>query len=275
MAGYARVLRGAIHGAEIEDVTVRVVAPSRIRAQCGDPRAVACYSGDGEEGLIVIPSGPAQRVRATLLHEYGHHIKATTATPRWWAARRIAARLRSGQVVMDDRKGWTRSVEEIFAEDYMAMHVRGGYSIPWLPQPSATVLRALRRDLAGLAARSVPPTVPDDAAGIPRDVQKGFIGLGQEVTASVVVDTPGRTVVVLVTPDPARGVVPLEIEIGCDGRESEIYEAAAGETVEVEYGPVDPGTCTVWVNGPTDREGGVIVEIMVGRGSTPTVPPRA
>lgn len=167
VAGYARVLRASVHGDEIDDVTVRVVPRASIRARCRDPRAVGCYSRGPRGSAITIPARPARDVQATLLHEYGHHIDSTVDTPRWWSARRIAWRLRSGQVATDYSKGWSRSVGEVFAEDYVALHIRSASAIRWLPRPSASVLRALCHDITGSPAESQP--VPSDPGADPAD----------------------------------------------------------------------------------------------------------
>jgi hypothetical protein len=60
-------------------------------------------------------------------HEYGHHLDFAwpvsglpepNGTPVWWAARGMAQFLRDGLVAFDYSLGWSRSVGEIFAEDY-------------------------------------------------------------------------------------------------------------------------------------------------------------
>jgi hypothetical protein len=167
VAGYARVLRTAVHGDEIDDVIVRVVPARAIRSRCRDSRAVGCYSRGPRGSVITIPARPARDVQATLLHEYGHHIDSMVRTPRWWSARRIAWRLRSGQVATDYSKGWSRSVGEVFAEDYVALHIRSVSAIRWLPQPSASVLRALRRDIT--SPRGEPQPVPSAPGAAPVD----------------------------------------------------------------------------------------------------------
>jgi len=167
VAGYARVLRTAVHGDEIDDVIVRVVPARAIRSRCRDSRAVGCYSRGPRGSVITIPARPARDVQATLLHEYGHHIDSMVRTPRWWSARRIAWRLRSGQVATDYSKGWSRSVGEVFAEDYVALHMRSVSAIRWLPRPSASVLRALRRDIT--SPRGEPQPVPSAPGAAPVD----------------------------------------------------------------------------------------------------------
>ena len=167
VAGYARVLRAAVHGDEIDDVTVRVVPRGSIRSRCRDSRAVGCYSRGPRGSVITIPARPARDVQATLLHEYGHHIDSMVRTPRWWSARRMAWRLRSGQVATDYSKGWSRSVGEVFAEDYVALHIRSASAIRWLPRPSSSVLRALRRDIS--EASSDPQPVPPSPGAAPGD----------------------------------------------------------------------------------------------------------
>ena len=64
----------------------RVASVAAVRRACSDARAVGCYSRSRAGSVITIPARPAARVRATLLHEYGHHVDAALATPAWWTA---------------------------------------------------------------------------------------------------------------------------------------------------------------------------------------------
>lgn len=269
--GYRDVLSRSVHGDEIRQVTVRVVAPSRIRAACRDPRAVACYSRGPAGSIITIPARPARRVQGTLLHEYGHHIDATIDTPRWWRARGMTARLNRGQVARDYSKGWSRSVGEVFAEDYVALHVRGISAIRWLRPASESVLRALRRDITGrpgglppvAADPATDPTVPVGGDVLSRMLRSGTVGAGQVLEAAVALDAPDRHVTVAVRPDPSRAEVPVHIDVACDGMAPATYDAGAGEVAYVQVGPIGPGTCTARVSGPADRAGGVSLELVV------------
>ena len=71
---YASVLRGAIHGSEIETVRIRIVPHSRISRLCATRNARSCYEGDERKGLVVVPAGRSADVAHMLLHEYAHHI---------------------------------------------------------------------------------------------------------------------------------------------------------------------------------------------------------
>ena len=51
-----------------------------------------------------------------------------------------APRLRAGAVAQDYSLGWSRSVAEIFDEDYVRLNGLGGFEIPWLRPPSRTIL---------------------------------------------------------------------------------------------------------------------------------------
>jgi hypothetical protein len=164
---YARLLRRAVHGPEIARVLVRIVPEERIPSECRSPRARACYEPDPARSVITVPSGDIEDVGPTVLHEYGHHLDASirhprgpelNGTPRWWGTRSMGRRLERGQIATSYRMGWARSAGEIFAEDYVQMHVRSPYAIGWLPRPDETVFRAIRLDVTGVA--SGPPPRP-------------------------------------------------------------------------------------------------------------------
>lgn len=153
---YASVLRQALHGDEIETVAIRFVSRATLTRSCGG-EGVSCYRGGRRDGKIFLPARGDTSTRDSLLHEYAHHLDASygltssrrwePAARRWWAARRISRRLRNGQVTWDYDLGWARSIAEIFAEDYVQLHARPRYGIPWLDRPSRAVLTALRRDI--------------------------------------------------------------------------------------------------------------------------------
>lgn len=269
VAGYAGILRTAVHGDEMQGLTVRVVPVAEVRAACRDARAAGCYTRGRNGAVIMIPPRPAARMKAVLLHEYGHHIDATRATPRWWAARRMSWRLATGQVVRDYSRGWSRSVGEVFAEDYVSLHMsRSWRLVRWLPTPSRAVLRALRRDITGRPVGAVPPPegVPGSPPGGPvisRSAVTGPVGRGQVVEAAIAIDAPDRTVHVTVAPEPSLGAVPVVIEFTCDGMAPGAYRASPGETSRLRAGPLGPGACRVRVTGPAGATGGAAVEMVV------------
>jgi hypothetical protein len=159
---YADVLRRTLHGGEIESAVVRIVPGRQVTFYCGQ-KATSCYVGDPEGGILTVQAGRDHGVAALVRHEYAHHLDATydlTLTKnsdnragRWWRARKIEQRLRRGEVAHTTRRGWTRSIQEIFAEDFMRLHMRAPYRIGWLDPPSERVLDALNRDI-----RSALPT---------------------------------------------------------------------------------------------------------------------
>ncbi len=65
----------------------------------------------------------------------------------WWAARRIDALLAQGKVSQGYHLGWERSISEIFAEDYVQLHMSSRYGIRWLRPPGPGIKAALRSDL--------------------------------------------------------------------------------------------------------------------------------
>ena len=166
LARYARVLREAIHGDEIERLRIEVVRPADVPRMCATRGAVACHIHGGRKGpRIVIAPGP--RAERLLLHEYGHHLDIHLAngarpepngTPRWWRARGIGARVRAGRLSRGYGAGWHEAVPELFAEDYARLNGGGGWLIRGVAPPSRAVLRALRADLrSALRARGPAP----------------------------------------------------------------------------------------------------------------------
>ncbi len=168
---YARILRNALHGREIRTARIRIVPPSLVGQICGSPQAAACYGGSRGRGTIVVPAGTGSAVRHSLLHEYAHHIDASVGrggngTPRWFSARRMSRLLGQGQVAYSYVRGWSRSVGEIYAEDYVQAHVRARYGIPWLSRPSNAVIRAIRHDITGSPNGSPPVAGDPDAPNV-------------------------------------------------------------------------------------------------------------
>jgi hypothetical protein len=146
VAWYARILRRAPHGAEIQDVLVRIVPRSAIARLCGSGFG-SCYEPGREGGTITVPAGSGVGVEHAVLHEYGHHVMATYAIATWWRARQIDGLRARGAVADDYSLGWKRSIDEIFAEDYVQLTLRTTYAITWLPRPGAVVKAAIRRDI--------------------------------------------------------------------------------------------------------------------------------
>lgn len=150
---YAARLRGSIHGDEISDVVVRIVPPRLVARLCGG--GGSCYSSRRGEDLLTVPAGRSTEVAHYLLHEYAHHLELQRGRWRdwepwmeqWWAARRIDALLAQGKVSQDYDLGWERSISEIFAEDYVQLHMRSRYGIGWLRAPGPGIKAALRSDL--------------------------------------------------------------------------------------------------------------------------------
>jgi hypothetical protein len=208
---YASLLRAAAHGNEISNVTIRIVRPEDVSVFCGD-EAAACYSRNRSRPLIVVPSGQGGFVASTMLHEYGHHLDTfwrvsgvpeLNGTPVWWQSRGMASLLNAGQVAFDYSLGWSRSIAEIFAEDYAYIHLGDGYAIPWLQPPDQTLKNALLAELGGAPTSAPPPdaTVPGPlvitrsgtlAPRTRRDVSFGLLGPGRRVTLTATVSNRNR-----------------------------------------------------------------------------------
>jgi len=163
---YADLLREATHGGEISAVTFRIVRRDVLPRFCG-PDAAGCYQTRRTGAEIVIPAGQNADVAHTLLHEYGHHIDRArkhrslpepNGSAAWWAARKMGIRLDRGEVAFGYQLVWSRSVGEIFAEDYAYVQfekiygfsLETAYGIGWLPPPDWDIRAALARDLRAL-----------------------------------------------------------------------------------------------------------------------------
>ena len=206
---YAAVLSATAHGNEISDVTIRIVPDTQIEALCGS-EAAACYSHSGRP-MIFIPAGKSQFIEGTLIHEYGHHIDASTPNPGipelngipvWWADRGMAALWSNRQVAFDYSLGWDHSVGEVFAEDYAYIHVGPSYryGITWMSKPDdklkADMFAALGTPPAALpAAPNLPLVVNRLGTLTPHDVKSvpfGLLGPGRRVTFTATVSRATR-----------------------------------------------------------------------------------
>jgi hypothetical protein len=201
---YAALLRWAAHGDEISNVVVRIVDPVEIQSQCG-VSALACYGPRRGEPTIVMPAGTGSVVAQTMLHEYGHHLDTAwdvpgvpdlEGTPVWWASRGMAELLANGMVAFDYSLGWSRSVAEVFAEDYSYIHLAGSYGIPWLSPPDDALRAAIFAELGG-GPTTAPPTAATVRAPLivtrtgrlaarrRTAVPFGLLGPGRRVTLTV------------------------------------------------------------------------------------------
>jgi hypothetical protein len=262
-APYVAALRRAVHGREIEDVTIRVVTRAQVARICGR-RAEACYSGSRDgRGVIVVPAATGTAAEATLLHEYGHHLDNAyrhrpgvepDGTARWWAARGMGARLARGEVAPDYRLGWERGIGEIFAEDYVRLNLALPWRLSSVPAPGTAVLAALRRDITGSATGPAPrdagpvdaPAEPGSSGtrlvleragllggGAVRDVPFGLLGPGRSVRAVVAARGEGGR--------DAR----VRVTVVCDGRTRGTAVATGRRPGVVARTGLGPGSCRV------------------------------
>jgi hypothetical protein len=207
---YADVLRATAHGNEISNVTVRIVPDQSIENLCG-AEAAACYTRSSSRPTIMISAGKNQFIEGTLIHEYGHHLDASTpvpgvpelnGAPAWWAARGMAAMFASRVVAFDYSKGWDHSIAEIFAEDYAYIHVGPTYhyGMPWLGPPGDALKAAMFAELGTPtstlpAAPNTPLVVNRVGTLAPRGIKSipfGLLGPGRRVTLSATVSRPQR-----------------------------------------------------------------------------------
>lgn len=222
-AWYTEILGAALHGDEISSVTIRIVPAEEVTGECGSAEAEACYSQTRGGAIIVLPAGENDQLKAVVLHEYGHHVDASTAvggvrepngTTRWWAARGMAELAASGEVARDYRLGWERSIAEIFAEDYVQVNTTGArYGIRWLAPPTAEIVSAIRQDLGFEPASAELPTA-DPAQRVPLVVTRsGRLRPGQARELEFGLLGPGRRVTVTAAVNRGR----LRIQISCGG----------------------------------------------------------
>jgi predicted thioesterase len=246
---YANVLRATAHGNEISNVTIRIVPDQQVEALCGN-EAAACYTRLGTP-TIIIPAGKSQFIEGTLIHEYGHHVDASTPNPGvpelngipvWWQDRGMAALFASRQVAFDYSLGWDHSTGEIFAEDYAYIHVGSSYhyGITWLSPPDdklkADMFAALGTPPAPLPAAPNLPLVVNRAGTLtPHDVRTipfGLLGPGREVTFTATVSRKTR-----------KGVR-ARIQVVCNGSVAGTRTVAKGQTTRtLDLPNMGPGDC--------------------------------
>ena len=246
---YADLLRKATHGREISAVTFRIVRRDVLPRFCGSG-AAGCYQSRRAGAEIVIPAGQNADVAHTLLHEYGHHIdhaRKHRALPEpngsaaWWAARKMGIRLNRGKVAFGYQLGWSRSVGEIFAEDYAQTQLQTEYDIPWLSPPDRVVRDALERDLGALPAQ---PVRPDSDPLIIR--RSGAINPGRRLTLPFELLGPDRRVIYTVTMQGKKQIgarARLQLTCGDVRLTRELRRGSA--TVRIDRGGLGPSLCQV------------------------------
>jgi len=282
---YAELLRNAAHGDEIVRVTVRIVAPDDLRLLCG-AGAGGCYTGSTRSGRIVVPAGRSATVAHTLVHEYGHHLDASygvagarepNGTPRWWVARDMARRLEAGEVSHTYSLGWERAIGEVFAEDYVSLHLQTPHRIRWLGPPDETVRAALRDDLAEIAGATAPPAepVPPPAPVTPLVVtRRATIGAGRMIGTPYELLGPGRrvtfTVRLAVLPRGAQA----RMEISCDDGLVTRRALVRGVPATIDLRDRGPARCTAVVRntGRTRATVASTLTLRLERGATARAP---
>ena len=247
---YASILRATAHGNEISNVTIRIVPDQSIENLCGDA-AAACYTRSSGRPTIMIPAGKNTFIEGTLIHEYGHHLDASTSvpgvselngTPAWWAARGMASLFSSRQVAFDYSLGWSHSIAEIFAEDYAYIHVGPTYhyAITWLSPPAdtlkATMFAELGTPTATLPEAPNAPLVVNRVGTLaPRGTKSvpfGLLGPGRHVTFKATVSRPKR-----------KGIR-ARIQVVCNGTVAGTMTVARGQaTRTLDLPNMGPGDC--------------------------------
>lgn len=248
---YANVLRATAHGNEISNVTIRIVPDPQIEALCGS-EAAACYTQAGGRPTIMIPAGKNQFIEGTLVHEYGHHVDASTPNPGipelngipvWWQDRGMAALLAGRQVAFDYSLGWAHSIAEIFADDYAYIHVGPSYhyAITWLTPPDDKLKADMFAALGGPPPAALPaapntPLVVDRVGTLtPHDTKSvpfGLLGPGRRVTFTATVSRATR-----------KGIR-ARIQVVCNGTVAGTRTLAKGQKKRTLVLPnMGPGDC--------------------------------
>src|SRR5262245_1965296 len=248
---YANVLRATAHGNEIGDVTIRIVPDQQIDGLCGS-EAAACYTQVGSRPTIMIPAGKNQFIERTLIHEYGHHLDASTPNPGipelngipvWWQDRGMAALFQSREVAFDYSLGWAHSIAEIFAEDYAYIHVGPTYryAITWMTPPDDKLKADMFAELGGMPTATLPaaPNTPLVVRRVgtltPHDVKSvpfGRLGPGRRVTFTATVSRATR-----------KGVR-ARIQVVCNGRVAGSRTIKKGQKVRtLDLKNMGPGDC--------------------------------
>ncbi len=240
---YAERLRRAAHGHEIERVTIRIVGWDELEERCA-AFAAGCYSRrKGNRGVMVVPAGRTADIAHTLVHEYGHHVDASrrhgglaepNGTPLWWKARGMAELVAVRSVRDRYQVGWSRSIAEVFAEDYAYANLGGRYKIDWLEPPSRVVRQAILADL-DLAE---PPVITSSRPALKPVVisRQGTLGPSDRVTVDFGLLGPNRRVQLTGTlAGPGSGRV--AISCGSTFRTQALGAAGATSLVIPRIGP--------------------------------------
>lgn len=246
---YTGILRAISHGNEISNLTIRIVPDQAIEGFCGSA-AAACYTHTGRP-TIFIPAGKNQFIEGTLIHEYGHHIDATTAVPGipelngipvWWADRGMASLYAAREVAFDYSHGWDHSIAEIFAEDFAYIHVGASYryAITWMSPPDDK----LKADM--FAALGSPQGSLPAAPNTPLVVQRvGTLGPRGTKTVPFGLLGPGRRVTFTATVSRAtRKGVRARIQVVCNGTVAGTRTIGKGQKVRtLDLPSMGPGDC--------------------------------
>jgi hypothetical protein len=232
-------------------VTIRIVPDIAVEGLCG-AEAAACYTRAGGRPTIIIPAGKNQFIEGTLIHEYGHHVDASTPNPGipelngipvWWADRGMAAMFAGRKVAFDYSMGWDHSIAEIFAEDYASIHVGPSYryAITWLSPPDDTLKADMFAALGGVPTATLPaaPNTPLVVRRIgtlgPRGTKAvpfGLLGPGRHVTFTATVSRATR-----------KGIR-ARIQVVCDGSVAGTQTIGKGQKARtLDLPNMGPGDC--------------------------------
>lgn len=163
----ANFLDSALHGAEIETVTIYRYTTAEIEQVCGSAEALACYAPDLE--TIWTPAEPETfgfSAESALLHEYGHHVAnarsnapwsaINTGPKRWATYLNVCAEDKRGHMFpgAEDLEHYSLNPGEGWAESYRVLNEQrlGLTPSPWqavdeLFQPDARALQLIAQDV--------------------------------------------------------------------------------------------------------------------------------
>jgi len=267
---YAAILRAAPHGEEITTLRIDVVTWEQMQKTCGR-EAAGCYT----RNVMVIPAAQTEDNAHTLVHEYGHHLDRSTpvagqrepnGTSTWWRARGMERLIALGSVYRSYVKGWNRSIAEIFAEDYAQLARPGSpHNIPWLENPTETILAALRFDL-GIGPE---PTIVAPPALKPVSIaRRGTLAPKRNVAIPFGLLGPGRRVQATATFTGAAEKAPrARLEIRCNGERVALKTISTGKTTvtidQRNLGPAEECTATLTSTSRSARTYTLVVRLSI------------
>jgi hypothetical protein len=279
-ARWANFLGWALHGKELEKLSLYQAPLASVQSLCGSEAVLGCYFPG--EGKLVFPGDTKDPVFGSLnpseilLHEYGHHLAMNRRNDPWpavdWGAKNWASfenicrradrrQVRPG----DEGRFYLLNPGEAFAETYRLLNVRRaersdsawyqtwGPPLPWQWQEFSRTddtLAAVEKDVL---KPWTSPRVLRWAGRTPRKAQ-GYLRYSAERTAERRVFTPlDGTITIVLRSAPKGSYITLDRRFGgdLDARRSITTQVCGESSLLVQVTTVVPrGKFTVTVSRP-------------------------